>query len=104
MELAIIRVDLRAHPRRPHGLTAFLGLVVAAPGKLDNRLPGNQLRIKGVKVSLRLVSLREGVNVGTNQIRQRRAAGFPADIFQGTSDVLVLGLKALFIQSLLGQR
>ena len=66
VEHAVVRVNFRAFPSRPRLLTVCLWLV--APSMLDYWLPSYQLLIKSVKVSLRLISLRERVNVRANEI------------------------------------
>ena len=102
MEPAIVRINFRALPRRSRTLTVRLRRV--APGMLDNWFPGYQLLVKSVKVSLRLISLGEGVNVRANHICQGRATGFPADIFQGTLGIVIPGFETILVHGLLIQR
>ena len=59
MELAVVRIDFRALPSRACSLTLRLRRVVL--GMLEDWLPGNELLIKSVKISLRLINLEEGL-------------------------------------------
>ena len=89
--LAIVRIDFRALPCGPRILTVCLRRV--APGMLNDWLPGYQLLIKSVKISLGLISLRERVNVRTTEICRRHSTGFPADVFQGEFGIIMLGIE-----------